>query len=442
MAAWAIKGVFHFVYPGSTQHGAYEVEGSMDDERLLRLSAGEWILPSVGKVVPVGLAGFFSPQLGTYEGEIMHASCGTFKLSRLRTDVVPPESVVYFPGADGTPDQLQMPLRASGALVNAEKAAGHTEPTPRAQLQMLLNGVAGLVQEARAARKDAPPAPPMPPASPPPAEENAAPPAASPTASPAADDSKPAHVSEFAASIWSLFQKRHFSEAYDLWAGSCGSMAREERRSTAHSVVSRILERARDTLESPDRARSRAMHRDVLRALAVFGGRLRPVGRAIAAVLTSSDEAEADDSVFAESHLALALNRSGCRDDDELLELAEVHRRAGDVETARRHLTQLIARSPDWSYPFQRLGVLERDQGRAKEGVRLLRIATDLTAHDVFSWMELGHSLKALADTRGAIDAFREVQARHPTMMALRRMRQWLVAAEEQMRLAPGPTSE
>ena len=135
-------------------------------------------------------------------------------------------------------------------------------------------------------------------------------------------------------------------------------MAREERRSTAHSVVSRILEQARDTLESPDRARSRAMHRDVLRALAVFGGRLQPVGRAIAAVLASSDEAEADDSVFFESHLALALNRSGCRDDDELLELAEVHRRAGDVETARRHLTQLIARSPDWSYPFQRLGVL------------------------------------------------------------------------------------
>ena len=55
----------------------------------------------------------------------------------------------------------------------------------------------------------------------------------------------------------------------------------------------------------------------------------------------------------------------------------------------------------------------------------------DLASHDIFSWLELGHTLREkLADTHGALKAYKEVRSRHPTMSAIRRMRQWLAAVE------------
>ena len=203
--------------------------------------------------------------------------------------------------------------------------------------------------------------------------------------------------------------------------------------------------------------------RDALRTLAVFGSRLPAACRAIVAVLssagqqllglaavqpssgTSSNAVAAARAVlerrlsFAEGQLALALNRSGSLDADGRLALAEEERRAGDdAQPALLALTQL---HPHWGLGWRKLSALRRE-GLGGEGVPAdaealgwLRQATRLAPHDVFAWLELGHALKASGDVRGALGAYREAQSRHPTLSALKRLQQWLTAAQTQVGL-------
>ena len=81
-------------------------------------------------------------------------------------------------------------------------------------------------------------------------------------------------------------------------------------------------------------------------------------------------------------------------------------RRAG---TAALLVSDVAARSPDWPYPFRRLGVLARAAGETAEAVKWLRAATKIAPHDVFSWVELGHALKETGDTRGAIESLERI---------------------------------
>jgi hypothetical protein len=147
-----VTAVFHFVYPSSTQHGAYLVRGSWDTSpstRRLKLVPAEWIHAPKGKIVPVGLFGFVSEDGLRITGEVLHGSCGRFQVNKTRIDVAPPETTIYFPGSRGEPNAFQMPLRAIGTLL-----ASSSSP-PRDVLQMLLNGVGGIVEEARTARRTA-----------------------------------------------------------------------------------------------------------------------------------------------------------------------------------------------------------------------------------------------------------------------------------------------
>ena len=103
---------------------------------------------------------------------------------------------------------------------------------------------------------------------------------------------------------------------------------------------------------------------------------------------------------------------------------------------------------PSWALPWRRLG-LAKLAGRkgdaegaskrsrsAADAIASLRRATALAPHDVFAWLDLGNALKDKGDVRGALAAYKEVQARHPAMSAIRRLQQWMLAAESHSQLS------
>jgi tetratricopeptide (TPR) repeat protein len=325
-------------------------------------------------------------------------------------------------------------------------------------LQMLLNGVGGIVEEARTARRTA-------------SQTQAAAAqasagavgdggtmaaaqAAAHTATAAADraqaaTSPPRSLTEgegagavelaLASRLWSLVSAGNFDGAYAVWSSTCTTTSDAVRRAAARRVVASVIELHGPQLSAAAVAGgASAQQHAVLRTLAVFGGRLKPTSRAIAELLapptsrppSAASEGRAAEVAFAESQLALALNRSGCQEHDARLGEAERLRETGEVSNARRVLNELLTLVPDWGFPYQRLGKLEVEHGDSQDGARLIRVATEVAPHDVFSWIELGHALRQAGDTRAALSAFKEVQTRHPTMGALRRMRQWLAAAE------------
>ena len=90
----------------------------------------------------------------------MHGSCGKFEVNRTAplTDIAPPESTIYFPSPGGGLPTKQMVLRAEGPIMMEfgkmprEDDSGGSTPR-REALQMFLNGVDGLVHEARQQRR-------------------------------------------------------------------------------------------------------------------------------------------------------------------------------------------------------------------------------------------------------------------------------------------------
>jgi hypothetical protein len=133
--------------------------------RAVQFEPGHWVV-TAGKVVRVGLLGILSEDGSTFAGEVLHSSCGSFQLARIGTDeLIPPLSTVSL-GALATTDALPfvLQLSADGALgialtaaadVSDEENEDHLDRKwrPRPQVQMLINGVALLIEEARQRRR-------------------------------------------------------------------------------------------------------------------------------------------------------------------------------------------------------------------------------------------------------------------------------------------------
>ena len=150
------SAVFHFVYPSSTQHGAYTLSGApfvSRGPRTIQLEPGAWISSAQGKVVPVGLLGVLSDDGATFSGEVLHGSCGRFEVHRVRLDVEPPLTSVQLGALSraGAQDSI-IHLKAEGPIMS-ESSRHLGSDGSRATLQMLLNGVSGLVLEARTNRQ-------------------------------------------------------------------------------------------------------------------------------------------------------------------------------------------------------------------------------------------------------------------------------------------------
>ena len=68
--ASAVEAVFQFVYPTTTQHGAFWVSGQFGATRALKLApTTAWLTPAPPRVVPVGLLGIISDEGRRFKGE-------------------------------------------------------------------------------------------------------------------------------------------------------------------------------------------------------------------------------------------------------------------------------------------------------------------------------------------------------------------------------------
>ena len=315
VSAESVSAVFHFIYPTSMQHGAYVLHGrpqanaaGITSSRLIKFDPGEWLLVGSGKVVKVGLLAIISADGLKLSGEVMHTSCGRFELRRTLLDIAPPETTVDIgtlaqPGAQ--PSVLR--LTATGALAEAEGAGGRS----RQRLQMMINGVAGMAEEARQNREAAKAAKAASAAQPPPAA--ATPPRRAArdasTRSPSTDEQgwlvgprlgegsergEPAAVratvAELESSVRSAIDRGDFAGAYAIWAGwgatnerrdeigsaeaavaGEGSAASElVQRLVAINVVQGLAERAEAAPVERELAESSAREREALHVLAIF----------------------------------------------------------------------------------------------------------------------------------------------------------------------------
>ena len=438
-----VQAAFHFLYPSSTQHGVYSLTGKFQEGgRVLSMTPEPWLLESSGQIVPVGLMGVVSDDGQSYSGEVMHVSCGRFQVNRTTVDVVPPEQTVYFPSADSSKPTRQMTLKASASLVPAAAADGAASSAPREQLQMIASGMRGMVAEARqmrqAARSSAasssqprstrpaqaaspvPPRPPTPPTPPTPPFETWPPVSMEQLVGMNEDD--------VAAALSSRIDASAFQEAYQLWSSLVDE---SRRRAAARRIIGEVVHGSAALVGGEESARTRQRH--VLSTLAIFGGALPAAGRAIAAVLAADGADQEADVPFAEEQLVLTLSRSGCRVADAKLQVADSYLRIGDAANAARLLQELSESRPQWAHPLRRLASIARARGELKQAVQHLRAATTRAAHDIYSWVELGHVYKEAGKTRSALWAFREAQARHPQMVALRPLRQYISAAERML---------
>lgn len=482
-----VKAIFHFLYPGTTQHGAFLLHGKWDEthRRILSLDPGDWVSPPAGKVVKVGLMGIVSEDGLTFSGEVMHGSCSSFQVNRTTLDVALPEATVTF--SDRYALKLIAPLDGTDVSSSAASALSW-----RRHAHMVVNGVGGLVEEARTARRAAsdgaspasirgltPGPPPRRPATPQPQaqpqqqmgrdateversmEEAAAEEATAVVYPPfAAGEALSDAAARLAEHLWQRLTSRRFEHAYQLWSSSCftaRSGGEEEGRQAARAVIARVLgmrspfpNRARDasypqtTHSVPsETAAARTLRHDMLRSLAVFGSYGAEVSRAIAASLRPVTDLDPHAEVlFTEAQLQLALNRSGCRDDDDALRRVESALRQatpGAAQAARAGYLQLIAKRPDWPFPSRRLGELLVSQKQPPEvrsideGILHLRKAANSNAHDIFSWVALGDALRASSYIRDALAAYKQAQRWHPGFAHVRRMRQWQTAVEGQL---------
>ena len=145
-----VNAVFHFVYPSSGQYGAFELSGSFSakEGRLLRLNPGEWVHRAPGKVLQIGLAGIVSADGSRIKGEVMHMGCGGFDLNRTSDDLEPGTWRFGEMEVGGTAvPGMDVEMSAEGAVADSKASRG--------PLQMLVGGVAQLVDDVKRARAQA-----------------------------------------------------------------------------------------------------------------------------------------------------------------------------------------------------------------------------------------------------------------------------------------------
>ena len=145
--ATSFSAVFHFLYPTSSQHGAFAMSGTISEateetQSILRLKPGNWVHKAPGKVMPVGLTGVISLGGSRIKGEVMHLGCGGFDVNRTQLDFGVGTLTL---GADGTaPRALNLMLTEDGVIAD--------EQPSRAKLQLMINGLGQLVGEAQQVR--------------------------------------------------------------------------------------------------------------------------------------------------------------------------------------------------------------------------------------------------------------------------------------------------
>jgi predicted Zn-dependent protease len=111
---------------------------------------------------------------------------------------------------------------------------------------------------------------------------------------------------------------------------------------------------------------------------------------------------------------------AGVREVEALLELATVHEAAGDLSGAEDALKEARERRPRDPAIYHRLGLVQLRAGKAAEGARSLRAATDILPNHFDLWWDLRRALSASGENAGAADALARAMALNPTLAARR----------------------
>ena len=434
----AVTAAFHFIYPTTSQTGAFAMSGTISNENILRLQPGEWLQKPPGKkVIPVGLAGIVSDDGTRIKGEVMHLGCGSFDVNRTVVDVSPGTLTLSADGTTAAPRGLDLELSSEGPITDANPS--------RTTLQLLVNALAQIAGEAGRSHGDGR------------SDEEVNTEASADGGSAYKGPFVPGRAPRF--SIWEvpesfeegsgaentrrqevmgMLQQRRWREAYTTWQ----QLAWHTQQSAAHGLVGGLVAIKDTLIGGADAEASRQLQHDALRVLSVLTGVTQASG-AIAALLQSTDP---HLTAFADEQLQLNLNRSGAVEPDALLHQAEELLRDGgaagkasEKETnhaARGALERLRASAPHWAHGAYRLGLLSATTGDLGECVALQRRALELNRYHLPAMLQLGLCLKDLRDTAGALSIFTELQRRHPSMPGIRRLKQWIYSATEQAKLA------
>ena len=365
--ASAVEAVFQFVYPTTTQHGAFWVSGQFGATRALKLApTTAWLTPAPPRVVPVGLLGIISDEGRRFKGEVLHGGCGGFDVNLTTWD-----------GARFGPPHEKP---AAGAA-EATLADGGQSRTATATV----GAMGSLIAEERTRRA----------------------------------------VAGGAASnetLFALLAHDDFAAAYGV---GCRLRADAPARAlpTALHVVREIRHHKEEQL-----LLGKGAVEHVLRTLAIFGG-LSSISSSLLAVLSS--DADADDLALAEEQLRLQLGRSGSVAHDELSAagLAQLRRAESDPEAARQALgtfQQLVAGAGSWwGTAHRRVGAAHFVLKEYEACADAMRAALRLNPHDVYAKFDLGLCLKESGRNAEAFAAFEEVARDHPTYAKLRGLKQW-----------------
>jgi aspartyl/asparaginyl beta-hydroxylase (cupin superfamily)/Tfp pilus assembly protein PilF len=102
---------------------------------------------------------------------------------------------------------------------------------------------------------------------------------------------------------------------------------------------------------------------------------------------------------------------------DQLLAAADAAQAARDVDTAARHLQDVLAIDPAHPRALNTLGLRALHRGDARTGADLLRRATQADGTAAALWFNLSTALRALGDDAGELAALDASLARDPYML-------------------------
>lgn len=429
-SAGMVNAVFHFVYPSSTQHGAFELKGSWVNEgRVLRLVPGDWLDAPPTRVVPVGIAGVVSGDGSRFKGEVLNAGCGGFDVNLTRADVAAGATVDL---GDAT---LDLPVRATPAsgerpltfalldgleLMMAGERAARKGGADRAGAAGAGAASAGSAGASAAGAVDAAGA-----AGAAPTQSELMPASDAPEA-PAtisvgyADISaEDARLDTLEATLLARIAAHRYAAAYDAWRAIRALEPAVVRDGPYGTTAARVMGKAVAQLtgegRSPTSSPEHFAH--VVQTLGVFGG-VTHITRSLLAFASFPD---AQLATQAEAQLRLVLDRSGTFEADALLAAADGALAQGRRDAASRAYGTLFLWAPTWAAPHARLARMHAAAGEYEGCARDARAALEINPNDVWSRMTLGECLDALGKSGPASEALREVRRLLPTMAELQR---------------------
>uniref|UniRef100_A0A7S4BC79 Uncharacterized protein n=1 Tax=Chrysotila carterae TaxID=13221 RepID=A0A7S4BC79_CHRCT len=426
-----VHAVFHFVYPASTQQGAFEVHGIYGENSVLKLTPTRWLHKPPGRVVPVGLAGVVSDSGGRFKGEVLHSNCGGFDVNTTQDDLHDEVRHLHLPAFTDSDGRMHAPLavdfaRTTTALSPVGAALGPRAAAQRVQTQRQFNAVSQIVEQTlsfRAKRGDGAKQS-TEHASGSTAELERAADARGARGSSSHSDTLGSRESSDARSEEETFTRRlydrEYDQAYKAWIALRRTLSHAESLAVVRRIVSGLL-------ALPDQRLDRAEQQEILSILSTFGG-VPQVTSSIARLLRAPDQSIVQ---HAEAMLRVVRRRSGNAEVDAAMAAGDSIAAGGGVQEALRLYDRAAESLPTWAGVSARKCELFAAEKRHVDCVAACGEALELDEADVISRVQFGQCLKDAKATSSALQVLLQVKEQYPTMPSLKALDEWIVREQQ-----------